>query len=288
MTKYFDFFRRKYIIKLKDVSISSFFLIHFFLISYIFLVFCDICGFGSFLKCNMNTHMAKHIAKEFREQIKCDLCESTFTRLESLKNHIKTEHEVPVMLKCFCGKEFNLRHKLTTHIKRTHNNMRDHGCTVCEKRFFTPKELKVHTLKAHTPGYVDKTEHFCEICGKKYSSSKSLKTHTKHHQDPEFKCNYEGCQKAFITKLLLQNHLKIHTGQRDFMCHLCEKSFYSANHLRRHIAVSHDKVRVNCFVEGCRFSVGRKDYLRNHILNHRELPEDLKKDYLIKVRDMKL
>lgn len=72
------------------------------------------------------------------------------------------------------------------------------------------------------------------------------------------------------------------------MCHLCEKCFFSANHLRRHIAVAHDKVRVNCFVEGCRFSVGRKDYLRNHILTHRELSEDVKNAYLIKIRDMKL
>lgn len=110
------------------------------------------------------------------------------------------------MLTCFCGKEFNLRHKLTTHIKRTHNNRRDHGCEICPKRFFTPKELKVHVLKSHTPGYVDKSEHFCEICGKRYSSSKSLRTHMKHHSEPEFKCKFEGCNKGFISKLLLANH----------------------------------------------------------------------------------
>lgn len=126
--------------------------------------FCDICGFGAFLKCNLSTHMAKHVAKEYREQIHCSLCNATFTRHESLKNHHKTEHEVnPEILKCFCGKEFNLRHKLTTHIKRTHNNTRDHACITCPKRFFTPKELKVHILKAHTPGYVNKSEHFCEV-----------------------------------------------------------------------------------------------------------------------------
>jgi uncharacterized Zn-finger protein len=129
----------------------------------------------------------------------------------------------------------------------------------------------------------------------------------KHHQEPEFRCAFEGCQKGFISKLLLSNHevsdscqssnhpstflspnQKIHLGQRDHMCHLCEKSFFSANHLRRHIAVSHDRVRVSCFIEGCRFSVGRKDYLRNHILSHRELPEDVKNAYLVKIRDMKL
>lgn len=167
-------------------------------------VFCDICGFGSFLKCNMSQHITKHVAKEYRVQILCTLCPATFTRHESLKNHMKTEHDSnPEMLKCFCGKEFNLRHKLTTHIKRTHNNARDHACdfSSCSKRFFTPKELKVHILKCHTPNYVDRSEHFCEvksrsenfqrnsflvlqICGKKYSSSKSLRTHMKHHQEP--------------------------------------------------------------------------------------------------------
>lgn len=115
--------------------------------------FCDVCGFGAFLKCNLATHMAKHVAKEYREQIHCSLCSATFTRHESLKNHHKTEHEAnPEMMRCFCGKEFNLRHKLTTHIKRTHNNTRDHACGSCPRRFFTPKELKLHTLKSHTPG----------------------------------------------------------------------------------------------------------------------------------------
>lgn len=140
--------------------------------------------------------MAKHVAKEFREQILCALCPATFTRVESLKNHMKTEHESnPEMLPCFCGKEFNLRHKLTTHIKRTHNNARDHACDACPKRFFTPKELKTHVLKSHTPGYVDKSEHFCEICGKKYSSSKSLRTHMKHHREP-------GMQSLLISAFL--------------------------------------------------------------------------------------
>lgn len=66
---------------------------------------------------------------------------------------MKIEHETPIMLQCFCGKEFNLKHKLTTHIKRTHNNIRNHACDFCEKRFFTPKDLKDHTLKFHSPGY---------------------------------------------------------------------------------------------------------------------------------------
>lgn len=198
--------------------------------------FCDLCGFGSFLKCNMSTHMAKHVERQFRDPIYCTQCDSVFTRLESLRNHMKTEHEEPTILKCFCGKEFNLRHKLTTHIKRTHNNIRDHECESCQRRFFTPKEKKVHILKCHTPGYVDPTVHYCDVCGKRYSSSKSLRTHMKHHQEPEWKCNFEGCNKGFISKLLLNNHEKIHLGQRDFQCHQCEKSFFSSNHLRRHIA----------------------------------------------------
>lgn len=161
--------------------------------------FCDLCEFGSFLKCNMQTHMGKHIAKEFREQILCSLCPATFTRHESLKNHMKTEHdENPVLLRCFCGKEFNLKHKLTTHVKRTHNNARDHACIHCPKKFFTPKELKMHILKNHTPGYVDKSDHYCDTCGKRYSSSKSLKTHMKHHKDPgQLADNYKTTRPNF-------------------------------------------------------------------------------------------
>lgn len=126
--------------------------------------FCDICGFGAFLKCNLSTHMIKHVAMENREIIQCNLCSLTFTRFESLRNHLKTEHgHNSEVVKCFCGKEFNLRHKLTTHIKRTHNNIRNHPCESCPRKFFTPKELKVHVLRNHTPGYEEKEEHFCDV-----------------------------------------------------------------------------------------------------------------------------
>lgn len=73
-------------------------------------------------------------------------------------------HETNIeMLKCFCGKEFNLRHKLTTHLKRVHQNARDHHCKSCPKRFFTPKELTSHELM-HKPNYVQSADHFCEVC----------------------------------------------------------------------------------------------------------------------------
>ena len=72
---------------------------------------------------------------------------------------------------------------------------------------------------------------------------------------PQFVCSYEGCKKSFIGKQMLVNHEKIHRGQRDHMCHLCEKSFYSASHMRRHILVSHQNLKIQCLVEGEKFNL---------------------------------
>jgi hypothetical protein len=59
--------------------------------------------------------------------------------------------------------------------------------------------------------------------------------------------------------------------------------------LDRHVTLIHEKLRTPCPVgNGCKFSVGRRDYMRTHLKKHIELSsEDLEK-YLNSVKDMKI
>lgn len=76
----------------------------------------------------------------------------------------------------------------------------------------------------------------CEICGKlvslikrlienlflispysalKFATTKHLTRHRMYHEDPKYKCQFEGCLKAFIDNAKLKDHMKLHEGNRD-------------------------------------------------------------------------
>jgi hypothetical protein len=51
-----------------------------------------------------------------------------------------------------------------------------------------------------------------------------------------------------------------------------------------HIALTHENFRESCPVQNCKFSVGRKDYMRAHIAKHTELTQDLIEKLLEEVK----
>jgi len=86
----------------------------------------------------------------------------------------------------------------------------------------------------------------------------------KRHQ-----CTFEGCDASFGRPDRLEQHLRVHTGERPFKCteEGCDRQFTRASHLKRHIQNNHTKVFatiLKCPVDGCSGTFASEQNLRRH------------------------
>ena len=67
---------------------------------------------------------------------------------------------------------------------------------------------------------------------------------------------------------------------RRFICHVCQRSFLTKQHLTRHFNVhlnDSEKTTFACYYPDCQHSYYRKDTLLRHIkMSHNAFPDDLK------------
>jgi uncharacterized Zn-finger protein len=76
-----------------------------------------------------------------------------------------------------------------------------------------------------------------------------------------YECGF--CKKRFTRQDLLQNHVRIHTGEKPYKCDPCGERFTEAGTLRRHSREEHNDVkRFECQICNMRFS--RNDNLKQH------------------------
>lgn len=47
------------------------------------------------------------------------------------------------------------------------------------------------------------------------------------------------CHKSFTQKHVLDDHFRIHTGEKPFVCNFCKRGFRQKNNLKRHMKSHH-------------------------------------------------
>ncbi len=83
----------------------------------------------------------------------------------------------------------------------------------------------------------------CATCPQKFSSEIDLENHIRiaHGNCDLFRC--AKCERSFYTQEHLDRHLTQHTRVKPFICSTCQKSFFQKHHLEAHVNSVHKKLK---------------------------------------------
>ena len=61
-----------------------------------------------------------------------------------------------------------------------------------------------------------------------------------HSGEKPYKCHV--CEKVFSEPGNLTRHLRVHSGEKPFKCHVCEYAFTTSGNLKTHLRVHNEAV----------------------------------------------
>lgn len=105
----------------------------------------------------------------------------------------------------------------------------------------------------------------CPYCGKIFGRHQDMEQHKRIHTgERPFRCTV--CNKSFRQRSVLIVHRKIHTGEKPFECFICFRRFYGSGDLKTHMG-THTGVRPHsCPL--CSKSFPRPSSLQAHMQSH--------------------
>ncbi|XP_061099758.1 zinc finger protein 420-like isoform X2 [Conger conger] len=208
---------------------------------------CSQCPFVDTEEVNLHQHIEKVHPEELSRTVGSQQPSSSTHQHPTLPKTLPTPTQshplTPGAHKCLkCGKSFNSKSLLTTHINI---HKREHSYFPCGNRF--------SFLKKHQQTHPGKHQYQCSQCGKGFSQSSYLKLHQRTHTgERPYHCSQ--CGKSFTQLGTLKRHQRDHTGERPYLCSQCGKSFNRSYHLKQHQVTHTGERPYHCSLCGKSFT----------------------------------
>lgn len=180
-----------------------------------------------------------------------------------LQAHIRRHKGEKPYICNICSKKFTTKSDCNTH-KKSHDVSKEiMKCQLCRKEV-TKRSLKLHMKFKHT-GSPSET-HECEKCDKCFVYKKGLMNHMRHQHDnyKQFVCSV--CKKRFNQKVHLKTHMMSHTGEKPFKCLYCESTFRDLHPMKIHQKRIHETQKYSYKCENCQGSFKTHVDKRHHIV----------------------
>ncbi|KAM7353173.1 uncharacterized protein ACRADG_005375 [Cochliomyia hominivorax] len=223
---------------------------------------CPLCD-KSFRKQSLRFHLQNHTKEK---PLKCDFCNTSFSRPNNLKDHIKNIHGER-------NKNARKSAEISLNIKVEQKEDKIFPCNSCDKTFKSKHSMKMHYLTHHvsdsTAAAKDRHLYKCSHENCEYASvSKSLlNVHLNSHSKESFKCTEKDCNYVGKSKLHLKRHLLSHLPTletKHFACDKCNFKTKIKGHLYRHMRQHTGEKPYPC--PHCDFRSTTWENLRKHVL----------------------